>query len=134
MFTLPTWKKPPNNQLAFKISFPTGTDNVNGDDIDRISALATYLKDNPKLRIRLDGHADPRGTDEYNNVLSEERALSVATALQTRGINNERIDVRAYGSSKSQAITGDYEAYSKDRRVDIEIFSPEIQNSVAFND
>ncbi|WNO09854.1 OmpA family protein [Teredinibacter sp. KSP-S5-2] len=126
-------EKATQNQLAFQITFPTGTDTLNGADVERLSALATYLKDNPKLKVRLDGHADPRGTDEYNNVLSEERALSVLTALEKRGITKERIDLYAHGSSKSQSITGDYDSYSKDRRVDIEIYSPEQNNSVALS-
>lgn len=117
-------KSATEHNLAFRVMFSTGQDSVIGEDIARINTLATYLKDNRTLSVRLDGHTDPRGTEEYNNVLSEERALSVASALKQRGIEDSRIEVFAHGSNKSKSVIGDYEKYSFDRRVDIEIVPP----------
>src|SRR5690606_14699506 len=68
-------KKAVTNKLEFQVLFATGEDSLSSQDSKRIKSLATYLMNNPELKVRLDGHADPRGTDEYNNVLSEERAL-----------------------------------------------------------
>ncbi len=123
-------KSSTEHNLAFRVMFSTGADNLTGEDLDRINTLAIYLKDNQELNIRLDGHTDPRGTEEYNNVLSEERALSVATALKKRGIDDNRIEIFSHGSNKSKSVIGDYEHYSFDRRVDIEII-PSTNNNVA---
>lgn len=121
-------------KLEFMVLFPTGEDALSRQDINRLSSLANYMKDNTDLRIRLDGHADPRGTDEYNNVLSQERALSVVKALKERGISKERIDYYAHGSSLSSAYNGDLEAYALERKVRIEVYSTAITHNVAAND
>lgn len=110
--------------LEFLVFFPTGDDKLSHRDNQRITSLANYMKDNPKLKIRLDGYADPRGTDEYNNVLSEERARSVVAALTKRGIAEERIEYHAHGSNLSSADIGDLEAYALERKVRIEVFAP----------
>jgi len=119
--------------LEFLVLFPTGNDKLSHQDTQRLNSLSNYMKDNPELRVRLDGHADPRGTDEYNNVLSEERALSVVKALEQRGIEKSRIDYFAHGSSLSSAYNGDLEAYALERKVRIEIYSNAEQQNVATN-
>lgn len=113
------------NRLEFSVRFTTGEDQLSTEDLQRIHSLATYLKDNPKLSIRLDGHADPRGTDEYNNLLSQERALSVVKAFEERGISSDRITWFAHGASLSSAYDGDLEAYAMERKVDIEVYANE---------
>lgn len=110
-------------RLEFSVRFATGTDELSEQDKQRVQALATYLKDNPELSIRLDGHADPRGTDEYNNLLSQERARGVAKIFEDHGIQHERIQWFAHGSSLSSAYNGDLEAYAMERKVDIEIYA-----------
>lgn len=120
------------NKLEFAVMFSTGEDELSKQDIQRINTLATYLNDNPQLSIRLDGHTDPRGTDEYNNLLSQERALTVVKAFEERGISSDRITWFAHGSSLSSAYNGDLEAYAMERKVDIEVFVNE-NTSVAVN-
>ena len=118
------------DKLEFQVMFHTGADQLTDRGEARVIALANFLKQHPGLSVRLSGHADPRGTDEYNNVLSDQRALTVQTALEIAGIDSYRIERRAYGADKSAAIKGDYEAYAMDRRVDIEIYNPMIVSSV----
>lgn len=117
-------KKAVANKLEFQVLFPTGEDRLTSTDSKRIRSLASYLKSNPELKVRLDGHADPRGTDEYNNVLSEERALSVVKALEDKGISRDRISYVSHGSSKSASFDGNLETYAMERRVNIEVFAP----------
>lgn len=119
-------KKAAANKLEFQVLFPTGEDRLTAVDRKRIRSLATYLNDNPKLKVHLDGHADPRGTDEFNNVLSEERALAVVKALEERGISRDRISYISHGSSKSASFDGNLEDYAMERRVNIEVFAPEV--------
>ncbi|WP_028876308.1 OmpA family protein [Teredinibacter turnerae] len=119
--------------IEFLVYFPTGEDALSHQDSQRIQSLANYMTDNPSLRVRLDGFADPRGTDDYNNVLSEERARSVVDALVARGIDSRRIEYQAHGASMSMATAGDKDAYALERKVRIEVYSPKLTRKVAAN-
>ncbi len=119
------------NKLEFQVMFPTGDDKLSFQDEQRLASLAKYLKKNPKLKVRLDGHADPRGTDEYNNVLSKERAESVASALKEKGIEESRISLHSHGASLA-STEKNRDKYALDRRVHIEVYDEESSN-VAVN-
>jgi len=118
------------DNLEFQVLFHTGADQLSDRGKGRISALATFLQNHPGLSVSLTGHADPRGTDEYNNVLSDHRAISVQQSLVDAGIANYRIERRAVGANLSTSLKGDYESYAADRRVSIKIFNPVIVNTV----
>lgn len=118
------------DKLEFQVMFHTGADKLTDRGEARVQALAKFLDAHPGLSIRLTGHADPRGTDEYNNVLSDQRALTVQNSLEKQGIDDYRIERRSFGSDKSYSINGDYEAYAMDRRVDIEIYNPMVVSSL----
>ena len=111
------------NSLNFQVLFHTGKDELTARGTERVHALANFLKDNPRLQVRLDGYADPRGTDEYNNVLSDYRARSVETDLVDAGIDASRIQRHYHGADQSRATQGDVEAYASERRVNIEIYN-----------
>lgn len=114
--------------LQLQILFMTGSDSLTPQGQAQVLALANFLNQNPHLKIHLTGHSDPRGTDEYNDVLSHERALSIQAALQQEGIAHKRISVSAHGSAHSTATRGNLDSYAFDRRVDIEIVKPETGN------
>jgi outer membrane protein OmpA-like peptidoglycan-associated protein len=116
-------------RLELKVFFDTGVDQVSELDNQRLHLMADYLSENPSLNIRLEGHADPRGTDEYNNVLSNERALAVKSLLIDKGVADNRIQVSSRGANASTATRGDLNAYAQDRRVDITL-EPVVQESV----
>ncbi len=76
-----------------------------------ITKHVDFMQSNPKIRLRLEGHADERGTREYNLALGENRALSIKEAL---GVALEdRIEVVSYGEEKPQGSD-----YAKNRRVE----------------
>lgn len=106
-------------RMTFQVLFASGADTLNDLDRQRIKVLADHLQENPELVVSLDGHADPRGTDEYNNVLSQERAKAVKQALEDLGISAERIRHQGHGNRFSNAAKGDEEAHQQERRVDI---------------
>lgn len=116
------------DSLQFQMLFTTGEDELQEGQLQQLGAMADFLKRHPHLQIQLEGHADPRGSDGYNNVLSDQRALSVEQALLSLGIDASRISRHALGSTYSQATRGDVDAYAMERRVDIR-FS--LQESVA---
>lgn len=106
-------------KLTFQILFSTGEDTLNNIDHLRIQKLAQYLKEHPDWVVSLAGHTDPRGTDEYNNVLAHERAKAVKLALQELGIDAHRVTTQGHGSRFTKSAKGDLKAYQHERRVDI---------------
>lgn len=118
------------DSLEFQVLFHTGADQLTDYAQERVIAVANFLGKHPGLAIRLSGYADPRGTDEYNNVLADQRALAVEKALLDLGISAERIERRSFGADRSTAARGDYEAYALERRVDMEIVQDRQSNRV----
>jgi peptidoglycan-associated lipoprotein len=80
---------------------------------------ANQLKANPSARYRLEGHADERGTREYNLALGERRAQAIERYLQVQGVDATQLETISYGEERP-AETGTTEAsYSKNRRVEV---------------
>ncbi len=84
-----------------------------------MNAHAKLLARHPNVNIRLEGHADERGTREYNVALSEERAKAVQWSMRGQGVKRAQTEVVAYGEERP-AIVGDGEkSWAKNRRVEI---------------
>lgn len=122
------------NDLEFHLLFHTGNDTLNEEAMTRLDSLADFLKKNPELSVRLHGHADPRGSDGYNNVLSQHRALNVQNALEFYGVETERLERYSYGANKSTAIKGDLDAYALERKVTVQIINESTQDEFAIVD
>ncbi len=117
------------DQLELQVMFKTGDDTLTPQNQQALDTLAKFLVDNDELSIQLDGYADPRGTDEYNNVLSQYRAHSVKEALVAAGVSAERINITAHGAAP--ITTGkDAETYALERRVDIQIINQKQSQSL----
>jgi peptidoglycan-associated lipoprotein len=78
-----------------------------------------YLRDRPSAMITLEGHADERGTREYNLGLGERRGNAVSGALQANGGAAGQLNVVSYGEERPAAEGHDESAWSKNRRVEI---------------
>jgi len=78
---------------------------------------ANFMQNNPSVRLRLEGHADERGTREYNLALGENRALSVKEVLGLYNLE-DRVVVVSYGEERPIAIEHNEEAWEKNRRVE----------------
>jgi peptidoglycan-associated lipoprotein len=91
---------------------------------DQLEILARYLKENPAARIRVAGHADQRGTEEYNLALGEKRATMARQYLEGRGVAVDRMEIISYGKSRPVNPNCDNEpCYQKNRRVEFEILT-----------
>ena len=77
---------------------------------------ATWLRKNSKITIVLEGHADERGTREYNLALGERRANAAKDYLMTYGISSDRISVLSYGKERPVDSGSNPLAWSKNRR------------------
>lgn len=117
------------HKLEFQLMFSAGSDLPSASGRRRLQALAQFLKLKPELKLRLDGYADPRGSDEYNNVLAQYRAKHVAQFLQSQGIAPSRIHRFSHGAR--YAISGRPSSYAQERRVAIEVFKPEPEQLAA---
>ncbi len=82
-------------------------------------AHANYLLSNPGVSLVLEGHADERGTREYNLALGEDRAKSVGQFMQAMGVQSGRVRTVSYGEERPVALGHDESAWSLNRRVEI---------------
>ena len=74
------------------------------------------LRQNPQSRMRIEGHCDERGSDEYNLALGEQRAKAAARYLTTLGISGERLSTISFGKEKPADPGHDENAWAKNRR------------------
>ena len=81
-----------------------------------ITANAALLSRNPAVKVRVEGHCDERGSDEYNLAIGERRAKAAAQYLKTLGIGAERIATLSYGKEKPADPGHDEAAWAKNRR------------------
>lgn len=95
---------------------------VRPDDAQIVVENASRLKDDPTLRVELEGHCDKRGTAEYNLALGEERAKSVAALLVSRGVPAESITTISYGSEIPLDPKDNEEAWAQNRRVHFAVY------------
>jgi peptidoglycan-associated lipoprotein len=84
-----------------------------------LSCHAKYLRDRPSARITLEGHADERGTREYNLGLGERRGNAVSSALQANGGSAAQIDVVSYGEERGTCSDSNEGCWSRNRRAEI---------------
>ncbi len=77
---------------------------------------ATFLRNNPSYKITIEGHADERGTPEYNIALGERRANAVKVYLQIHGVFSDQISIVSYGKEKPAALGHEEASYAKNRR------------------
>jgi peptidoglycan-associated lipoprotein len=80
---------------------------------------ANYLKENPSRRYRLEGHADERGTREYNLALGERRAQAIERYLQVQGVSSNQLETISYGEENPVDAGATEAAYARNRRVEI---------------
>ena len=84
-----------------------------------LQAHAGYLAENPNLVVTLEGHADERGSREYNLALGEKRALEVRRQAVLLGANATQVRTFSYGEEKPLVEGQDDRAYAENRRVEI---------------
>lgn len=79
-----------------------------------------YLLAHPELAVRVEGHADERGSSEYNLALGQKRAVAVSSALKKSGVKAAQIETISFGSEKPVARGRDESAWAQNRRVEIQ--------------
>ncbi len=90
--------------------------NVSAEARATLELQAAWMKRNASVTVTIQGHADERGTREYNLALGERRASSVKDYLITLGVNLQRIDTISYGKERPVAIGSTNAAWAQNRR------------------
>lgn len=101
------------------IYFDYDSAQIRSDFISVVNAHGRNLAENANARIRLEGHADERGSREYNIALSEYRAEAVRNLMKFQGVRAGQIETVAYGEEKPAELGHNETAWSRNRRVEI---------------
>ncbi len=96
---------------------------IKSDMVSRIEGNAAFLKENPGMRIEIQGNCDERGTNEYNLALGEKRAMSAKKYLMNLGVRGDRIDTVSLGEEAPLDPGHDEAAWRVNRRDDFVIIS-----------
>ncbi len=92
---------------------------VRDDARSVMKANADWLKANPKVKVRIEGNCDERGTIEYNQALGQRRAASAKKYLTDMGISANRISLISYGKEKPVCKQSNEDCWQKNRRDDL---------------
>jgi peptidoglycan-associated lipoprotein len=109
---------------AYKVHFDFDSSVVRASEQGNVDAVASYLKANPNVGLRVDGHCDERGTEDYNNALGERRALALRDAVIARGVEADRVITQSFGENQPVAFGQTEEAYRQNRRGEFMVLLP----------
>ena len=101
------------------IYFEFDKSSLTSKSIQTLKSAVNALNDNSSIQITLAGHADERGTREYNLALGQRRAETVSDYLVLNGISKNRITVKSFGEERPVVSGQNEESYAKNRRVEI---------------
>ncbi|HEY0635197.1 MAG TPA: peptidoglycan-associated lipoprotein Pal [Gammaproteobacteria bacterium] len=110
----------PNSPLSKRI-FYFAYDSSDLSDIDRdiLTAHARFLANNPTMSVVIEGHADERGSREYNLALGERRARAIEQVMTLQGAQKRQLQVVSFGEERPVAMGHDDESWRQNRRVEL---------------
>jgi peptidoglycan-associated lipoprotein len=107
--------------LAAMINFDYDQSTIRQADQGTLDRKAAVLQANPQVRVRISGHADERGSDEYNLALGNRRAAAAKRYLENKGLDGSRMDVVSFGEERPLNQGADETAYAQNRRDEFEV-------------
>lgn len=107
--------------LTASIRFDYDQDELRDDARATLEAKLPILNANPGLRLRIAGHADERGSEEYNLALGQKRAASVQRWFSVRGVAADRFELVSYGEERPVCTESDESCYAQNRRAEFEV-------------
>lgn len=105
----------------FTIYFDYDSHSLSDTEKDAIKMNARWLLENEYSTVKIAGHADERGTEEYNLALGQRRAENISKFLSDLGVEADRLATITYGEEKPAIHEENEEAYSKNRRVEFNL-------------
>ena len=119
-----SWPQDPETLRGNTIYFDTDKSIVKRSDAAKVAAIAEYLKGHPGFMLKLDGHADERGTEDYNRALGERRALSLREMLLNLGLSQDSVVTGTFGEDRPVELGHNEAAWSKNRRAEPIVLIP----------
>jgi peptidoglycan-associated lipoprotein len=104
-----------------RVYFDTDQSDLNSGSRSALTENVAIMQSQPDIRIELQGHADERGTTDYNLALGQRRAHSVFSHMKTTGISAQRLRVVSYGEERPATMGGSEAAWSQNRRCEFVI-------------
>jgi len=109
----------------YTVHFTVDSAAIKADDRAKLDKVAEYFKNNnTKEALQIEGHADERGTEQYNLALGDKRALAVREYLAHSGVDAQRINTVSYGEAKPVDPARNDAAYNKNRRAEMVLLIP----------
>ena len=112
--------------LEATIYFDYDAAEIRGDAKAALDSKLPILRADPGIQIRISGHADERGSDQYNDALGQQRAAAAKRYLTDNGIDGARISIVSFGEQRPATTGSDESAWSLNRRAEFEIIAGQI--------
>jgi outer membrane protein OmpA-like peptidoglycan-associated protein len=122
------------DELQTDVSFRTNDDSITAQSMSPLLKMGALAASMPDVKVRVEGYADPRGSEEVNDALSRRRAEAVAAVLEQAGLPKDRMVVEGHGKSESRAMDGDLDGYAFERKVTVRLEHVGSGGEVARND
>jgi peptidoglycan-associated lipoprotein len=103
-------------QVGNTVYFGFDSSELTGEAQAALDRQAAFLNVNPTMVVIIEGHADERGTREYNLALGDRRAVTVRDYLLAKGLNDARVRTVSYGKERSAVSGSNEESWAKNRR------------------
>jgi peptidoglycan-associated lipoprotein len=115
---------PPGLASRRVVYFAFDSDALAPAELELVAAHARFMTANPRVRLRLEGHTDERGTREYNIGLGERRAQAVRRAMALQGVADGNLSTVSYGEEQPAVTGSDESSLSRNRRVELVYVAP----------
>jgi peptidoglycan-associated lipoprotein len=99
-----------------RVFFAVDQSDISGEGQSTLDRQATWLKQYPNVSLTVEGHADERGTREYNLALGERRANAIRSYLMSQGIDGSRLNTVSYGKERPAVTESNPEGWAQNRR------------------
>jgi peptidoglycan-associated lipoprotein len=106
------------------VFFSTASSRLDNETKQRITLVASFLKDHPSAEVLIEGHCDDRGSEEHNRWLGDRRACAVARELFRAGVGPERIKTISFGKDRPLNAGHDATARQRNRRAQFILLKP----------
>ena len=110
-----------DGHIALYINFDTGKSTIKSESKPIIEQIAQMLKENPEVKISVEGHTDNVGNPKSNKILSDNRAKAVATAIVAQGIDAKRLSSVGHGQDKPVADNNTEDGRAANRRTEFQL-------------
>jgi Outer membrane protein and related peptidoglycan-associated (lipo)proteins len=122
--TRSNWEQDSDVFKVHTVHFAFDSSAVRSSDKAHVAAVAEYLKANAIAAVRVEGHCDERGTEEYNRALGERRALAIRDELIRLGVDASRVETISFGEDRPVNPDQTEEAFRQNRRGEFILLSP----------